>query len=171
MSGFPREDMRVLEEQPRVGADPSPPRHQLGLEIPDRAVGRATQPAGSYELGLAHLRGTRNEQRTSLTWPKPMATAFLLTRRTPLAGSSARPLRASWTAAGTGRLSARRVVPAHVADTRAARPRSRRGPTINPDLVTMWGASDLTWQARQGCSRTQLSAGSRVQARPRFVLW
>src|SRR5258708_32762767 len=69
------EHVRVLEQQQRVGrATVSYSLHQLGLEVPDRAVAGATQPAGSYGPGLVHQRGMRTGPEARLPaarspWP------------------------------------------------------------------------------------------------------
>ena len=53
-----RENVRVLEQQQGVGRASVPDGgHDLRLEVPGLLVGGTTQPAGSYVLGLAHLRG------------------------------------------------------------------------------------------------------------------
>src|SRR5450759_2741935 len=99
-----REHMRVLEQQKSVGRVSIPDRgDDLGLEVPGRAVAGATQPAGSYVLGLVHQRGMRIEPEVPPRHARsPSRAPALSAGRTPLAGSNARPRHGSWSVAGTG---------------------------------------------------------------------
>src|SRR5947209_8493146 len=81
-----REHVRVFEQQQRVGrAAFAHLAYQIGLEVPDLAVGRATQPGGSYERELVHLRDRRIgpgdlPRRGQSPWRSPFASARRIPR-------------------------------------------------------------------------------------------